>query len=95
MMRKIWKCPRDVIQCIRPSNCSDNLFIIYFFLQKKFHFKRTYAGTFDISRGLLSNVTISNVISLVSRDTDTDSENVSLIRCSVSDRKKTVHRVYQ
>ena len=31
----------------------------------------------------------SNVISLVLRDSDTDSENVSLIRHSVSDGQKT------
>ena len=41
-------------------------------------------GTFDVSCGKLSSV-----ISLVSRDSDTDSENVSLIRRSVSDGQKT------
>ena len=34
---------------------------------------------------MFSNVIISNVISLVLRDSDTDSENVSVIRRSVSD----------
>ena len=36
VMRKIWKYPRDVIQCVRSSFCIDNLVIVYF-LQKKFH----------------------------------------------------------
>ena len=35
------------------------------------------------------NVIISYVISLVLKDSDTDSENVSLIRLSVSDGQKT------
>ena len=41
-------------------------------------------GIFDFSCGMFSNV-----ISLVLRDSDTDSENVSLIRRSVSDGQKT------
>ena len=51
-----------------------NLFIIYNFLKKKFHFERKYAGTFDVSCGMFSYVIISNVISLVLRDSDRDSE---------------------
>ena len=43
-----------------------------------------YAGTFDVSC-----VKFSNSISLVSRDSDTDSENISLIQRFVSDGQKT------
>ena len=44
---------------------------------------------------MFSNVIISIAISLVSRDSDTDSENVSLIRRSVSDgQKNAVQRVF-
>ena len=39
---------------------------------------------------MFSNVIISSVISLVLRDSDTDSENVSLTQCSVSDGQKTL-----
>ena len=39
---------------------------------------------------MFSNVIINSVISLVLRDSDTDSENVSLIQCSVSDGQKTL-----
>ena len=46
-------------------------------------------GTFDISRGIFSNVIITNVISLILKDSDMDSENVSLIQHSVSDGQKT------
>ena len=48
-----------------------------------------YARTFDLSCGMFSNLIISNVISLVLRDSDTDAEKVSLIRRSVSDGQKT------
>ena len=44
-------------------------------------FSRKYAGNFDISCG--------KVISLVLRDNDRDSENVSLVQHSVSDGQKT------
>ena len=71
MMRKIWKYPRDVIQCVRLSYCSDNIFIIYIFSQKKFH---------------LSVITREHLTFLA--DSDTDSENVSLVRRSVSDGQK-------
>ena len=33
-MRKMWKNPRNMIQCIRSSYCIDNLFIIYHFSEK-------------------------------------------------------------
>ena len=79
MMCKIWKYPRDMIPCIRSSYCIDNLVIIYLFL-KKIHFKHNYAGTFDISCGMFTNVVISNVNSLVLTNNDMDSENVNLIR---------------
>ena len=84
MMRKIWKYPRDVIQCIRASYCIDNLSIIYLFFKRFSVFKCNYGGTFDVSW-----VMFSNVFSLVVRDSDMDSENVSLIRRSVSDGQKT------
>ena len=54
------------------------------FPRKKSIMKRDYAGTFDVSCGMFSNV-----ISLVLRNSDTDPENVSLIRRSVSDGQKT------
>ena len=59
------------------------------FPKKKLHFKRNYVGTSDVSCGMFRNVIISKVISLVLRNSDTDSENVSLIRHSVSDGRKT------
>ena len=37
-------------------------------------------GTFDVDCGMSSNVNISIVISLVLKDSDTDSENVSFDR---------------
>ena len=48
-----------------------------------------YAGTFDVSCGMFSNIIICNIHSLVLRDSDMDSENVSLILCSISDDQKT------
>ena len=45
-------------------------------------------GTFDVSCSMFNNLIFSNVISLVLRDSDTDSENVSLIWLSVSDGQK-------
>ena len=56
---------------------------------KKFHFIRYSLGTFDVFCGMFCNVIISNVISLVLKDSDTDSGNVSLIWRSVSDGQKT------
>ena len=84
MMRKIWKYQRDVIQCVRSSFCIDNLFIIHLFLKRNSVLKGNYAGIFDFSCGMFSNV-----ISLVLKQSDKDSENVSLIRFSVSDGQKT------
>ena len=72
------------IQCDRSSYCTDNLFIIYLFPQKEYLFKSNYAGTSDDSCGMFSDV-----ISLVLRDSDTDSESVILIPLSVSDHQKT------
>ena len=43
--------------------------------------------TFDISCGMFSNVIISNAISLILRDSDIESEKVSLIWGSVSEGK--------
>ena len=51
--------------------------------------KHNYAGTFDVSCGMFSNVSISNVIGLVLRYSDIGSENISFIRLSVSDGQKT------
>ena len=59
-------------QCVRSSNCVDNLFIIYLFLKRNPISRRNYAGTLDVSFD-----TFNNAISLVLRDSDTDSENVS------------------
>ena len=72
-MRKIQKYPRDVIHCVRSSYCIDNLLIK----------QLNCAGTFDACD------MYSNVISLVSRDSDTDIVNVSLILRSISDGQKT------
>ena len=87
-MHKIWKYPRDMIQYIRSSSCI-NLFSINIFFKRSSIFKRNYAGTFDVPCGMFCNVIINNVISFVLRDGDTDSENLSLIRHSVSDGQKT------
>ena len=46
--------------------------------------KCNYAGTSDVSCHMLSNI-----ISLILRDSVTDSENVSLIRISLSYGQKT------
>ena len=59
--------------------CIDNC-LLYF----NSIFKHTYVYTFDFSSGMFSND-----ISLVLRECDTDSENVSLIRRTVSDGQKT------
>ena len=63
------------------------MFIIYIF-SKKYHIKCNYAGTFDVSSGVVSNVIISNVISFVLGDSNADSENVSLKRRFISDGQK-------
>ena len=77
-----------VPKVLEPLKFDCNLFIIYHFL--KTVFKCNYMGTFDVSCGMLSYF-----ISLVLRDSDTDSENVSLIQPSVSDGRKTCSsRVY-
>ena len=83
MMRKIWEFSQAVIQCVRSSYCIDNLFIIYLFLKRNSILNGNYAGTFDISCSMFSNV-----ISLVLRDGDTDSK-VKLIQHSVSYGQKT------
>ena len=57
--------------------------------KKEINFKRNYAGTFDVSCGMFSNVPISSTINLVLRGSDTDSENVNLIRRSISEGQKT------
>ena len=84
VMHKIWKYPQDVIQCIRSRYCIDNLFIIYSFLKRNSIFKRNYGGTFDVSC-----IMFSNVFHLLLRVNDMESENVTLIRRSVSDGQKT------
>ena len=64
---------------------------LYTFSLKEFHFKRNYVRTFDISCGMFSNVIISDIISLVLIDSDTDSKSVTLIRRSVSDVESSRH----
>ena len=71
-----------MIQCVGASYCIYNLFIIYLLLKK--HYKRYYAGTFDVPYGMFNNA-----ISLVLGDSETDSENIILIWRSVSDGQKT------
>ena len=55
-----------------------------FFLERNFISKRYYAGKFDVSCNMSSNV-----IHLILRDSDTDLENVNLIGFSVSDGQKS------
>ena len=88
MMCKIEKYPQDMIQCIRSSFCIANFCIIYPFLKRISMVKCNYAGTVDISCGILSNVILFSP-SLVLRESDTDSENISLILLTVSDGQKT------
>ena len=61
------------------------MFIIYVYPKNSIN----SGGTFDVSCGMFCNVIISNVISQVLKDSDADSENISLIRHSVSDGPKT------
>ena len=73
--------------------CSDQVTVLIIgsfilFAQKKFHFKCNDTCKLDISCIIFSNV-IGNIISLVLRDTDTSSENVSLVQHLVSDGQKT------
>ena len=84
MMRKVWKYPRDVIQYVRSSYYIDNLFIIYPFLKLNSTFKRNNAEVLNAYCGIIRYVT-----SLVLRDSDTGSENVTLIRRSVPDGQET------
>ena len=65
MMRKNWEYPREEIQCVRSSYCIDNWFVIYFFVERNSIVERNYAGTFDVSCGMFSNVNISDVNDLV------------------------------
>ena len=58
--------------------------MMYFFLERNSISKRYYAGKFDVSCNMSSNV-----IHLILRDSDTDSENLNLIGVSVSDGQKT------
>ena len=51
--------------------------------------KHNHVKSFDVYFGMFSNVTISSITSLVLKISDTDSENVSLIRRSVSAGQKT------
>ena len=57
---------------------------------QKVHFKCIYAEIFYVSYGMLSNVIMSDVISLVLSDSDMDSENVILTWFSVSDGQKNM-----
>ena len=66
VMRKILKYPQDSVSSgnihstsyIASDQVIDKLFIIYLFRKSNLIFKRTcnYAVTFDVSRGILSNV---------------------------------------
>ena len=61
VMRKVWKCPRDVIQqCVRSSYCSDNLFIINLFCKRNTVLKKLHKN-FDISCIMFSKVPLSTV----------------------------------
>ena len=72
-----------MIQYVSSIYCVDNLFIVYLSLKRNPNFKHNFLGTFGISCGMFSNV-----ISLMLKDSDMDSENVTLIRRWVSDGKK-------
>ena len=72
--------------------CIDYLYSIYIFLKKLSIFKRHYAGTFDVSCGMFSNV-ISLVLGYSENlyleklySENIYSEKVSLIWRSISDR---------
>ena len=73
-----------MIHCVKTSYSIDNIFITYLFLKGNSSLKRNYSGIFDVSY-----VVFSNVISLVLRDSDMGSKNISLIRRSVLDGQKT------
>ena len=60
------------------------MFIIYLSLKRNSIFERNYAGTFDVSCNMFSDD-----ISLVLRDSNINSENISLIQLSISDGQKT------
>ena len=82
--------------CVRARNILETLYnasdqvtvliicLLYTFPPKKFHFQSYYTGTFDVPCGMLSNI-----ISLLLRDGDLNSENVSLIQLSVSGGQRT------
>ena len=58
--------------------------LLYTFSQRNSIFKLNYAGKFNVSCGMFSNI-----ISLILRASDTDSENASLLWRYVSDGQKT------
>ena len=64
-----------MIQCVRSSNCIENVFITYFFLKRNFSSKRNHAGTFAFSGDMFSNV-----INLALRDSDADSKKNQMAR---------------
>ena len=87
LMRKILKYLRDVVLCVGSSYWLHWWFVNYIhFLKRNSIFKRNNDRAFALPAVFFINV---NVISLVLRDSDTDSENVSLIRRSVSNSQKT------
>ena len=61
--------------------------LLYTFSSREIPFKCNYVETFDVSCGMFSYVIISNAISLIL--SDMDSENISLIQHSVSNGQKT------
>ena len=73
-----------MIQCVRSSSCNDDLFNIYIFLKRNSILNVITREHLTFLAGMFTNV-----VSLILRDGDTDSENVSLIRRSASHGQKT------
>ena len=90
-MHKIWKYPQDMIQCVRLSHCI-YICLLYTFTSKEIPFLKVIMwGTFDISCAIFSNVIISNIISLVLRDSVMDPENIVLYQMA---RKHALQKVF-
>ena len=81
VMCKICKYSRDVIPCVRSSYCIVSIIcLLYTFSFKEYLNVKIWS--------MFSNVIVFSP-SLILRDSDTDSENVSLIRLSVLHGQKT------
>ena len=70
---------------------SDQVTVSMIYYKRNYIFKHNYVGTFGVSCGMLSNV-----ISLISMDIDTDSENLSFFYGSLYQMatKHAAQRIY-